>query len=152
VCPGHKTLMHYFLCSGGTGTGSTKSTPGHVRPNLCFCIRWDMRVMECVPISPGHESSAHYFSCSAGQDTLHQTCVFPCSRGAGTDLTKRTLGHVTPNLCIYIRCDLWVTSCIPVSPGHETLMLYFSCSVGPGVICIKSAPRHITPNLCVCIC
>jgi hypothetical protein len=27
-----------FLCSGGTDMNSMKSTPGHVTPNLCFCI------------------------------------------------------------------------------------------------------------------
>jgi hypothetical protein len=37
-------LMHYFSCSGGTGTDSTNSAPGHVTPNLCFCIRWDLQV------------------------------------------------------------------------------------------------------------
>jgi hypothetical protein len=27
--PGHETSMHYFYCSGGTGTDSIKSAPGH---------------------------------------------------------------------------------------------------------------------------
>jgi hypothetical protein len=63
--PGRKTSMHYFSCSAGTGTVSTKSVMGHVTPNLClcigkdsrnsamghvtpnlhFCIRWDLRVL-----------------------------------------------------------------------------------------------------------
>jgi hypothetical protein len=38
---GHESLPHYFSCSGGTGTDSTKSASGHVTPNLCFCLRWD---------------------------------------------------------------------------------------------------------------
>jgi hypothetical protein len=42
---GRESLTHYFLCSGGTGTDLTKSISGHVMPNLCFCIRWDLRVM-----------------------------------------------------------------------------------------------------------
>jgi hypothetical protein len=36
VCPGCETSTHYFSCSGGTGTDSTKSVPGHVTSNLCF--------------------------------------------------------------------------------------------------------------------
>jgi hypothetical protein len=44
VRPGCETSMHYFSCSGGTGTDSRKCASRHVLPNLCFCIRWDMRV------------------------------------------------------------------------------------------------------------
>jgi hypothetical protein len=40
---GHETLTHYFSCSCGTGTDMIKSTRGHVTPNLCFCIWWDLR-------------------------------------------------------------------------------------------------------------
>jgi hypothetical protein len=35
---GHESLTHYFSCSGGTGTDSTKSAPRHVTPNMCFCL------------------------------------------------------------------------------------------------------------------
>jgi hypothetical protein len=36
--------MHYFSCSGGPGTVSIKSAPGHITPNMCFCILWDLWV------------------------------------------------------------------------------------------------------------
>jgi hypothetical protein len=34
-----------FLCSGDSGKDSTKSVSGHITPNLCFCIRWNLWVM-----------------------------------------------------------------------------------------------------------
>jgi hypothetical protein len=34
-----------FFMSGGIGKDLTKSAPGHVTLNLCFCIRWDLRFM-----------------------------------------------------------------------------------------------------------
>jgi hypothetical protein len=85
VRPVRETLMNYFSCSGGTSTDSTKSTLGHFTPNLCFCIRWYLRVKLYIPVHLVHEMLSHYFSCSGGlvrfpykvhQDTLQRTCVF----------------------------------------------------------------------------
>jgi hypothetical protein len=55
-------------------------------PNLCFCIRWDLRARLCISVRPGHETLTHYFSCSGG---------------TGTDLTKRAPGHIMLNLCFF---------------------------------------------------
>jgi hypothetical protein len=82
---GRETFTHYFWCSGGLGAVFLKSVSGHVTLNLCFCIRWDLRITECIPLRPGRETSAHYLSCSGGpgavskkayRDTLRRTCVF----------------------------------------------------------------------------
>jgi hypothetical protein len=68
-------LKHYFSCSSGTGAVSIKRASGQVTSNLCFCIRWDMRVTLCLPVYPGHETSMHYFSCSYGTGTDSTKCV-----------------------------------------------------------------------------
>jgi hypothetical protein len=73
---------------------STKSAPGHVTPNLCFRIRWDLRVTWCILVRPVRETSTNYFSSSGGTDM---------------DFTKSTSGHVTPNLCFCIWRDLPIT-------------------------------------------
>jgi hypothetical protein len=44
VHSGCKTVTHYFSYSGGTSAQSTKNASGHVTLNLCFCIRWDLRI------------------------------------------------------------------------------------------------------------
>jgi hypothetical protein len=61
---GREMLTHYFSYSDGTSTDCTKSAPGHITSNLCFCIRCDMRITWCIPVHPGCETSTHYFSCS----------------------------------------------------------------------------------------
>jgi hypothetical protein len=73
---------------------SRKNTLGHVTLNLCFYIRWDMRVLYCIAVHPVRELSTRYFSCSGGTDT---------------DPIKNASGHLTPNLCFCIRWYLWVT-------------------------------------------
>jgi hypothetical protein len=52
---------------------------------------------------------------------------------------KKCAGHITLNLCLYIRCNLQVTLCILVHPGFEKSMHYFSCSGGPSADPTKSA-------------
>jgi hypothetical protein len=85
---------HYFSCSGGTGTDLIKSTSEHVTLKLYFCIWWDLRVTECIPVHLGRKTFTHYFSCSGG---------------TGAVSLKSALGHVSPNLCFCIQWDLWVT-------------------------------------------
>jgi hypothetical protein len=82
--PELKTSTHYFSCSGGPGAVSIKSTERHVTSSLCFYIRWDLRVIDCILGSLGREMSVHYFSCSGGPDVVSP---------------KSASTHVTPNLC-----------------------------------------------------
>jgi hypothetical protein len=39
---GREISTHYFSCSSVTNIDFTKSALGHVTPNLCFSIRWDL--------------------------------------------------------------------------------------------------------------
>jgi hypothetical protein len=64
-----------------------KSAPRHITLTLCFCIWWDLRVTQCIPVHLGHEKSTHYFWCSGGR---------------GADCTKIMRGHITVNSCVYI--------------------------------------------------
>jgi hypothetical protein len=41
-------------------------------------------------------------------------------------------------MCVCIRWYLWVTLCIPMHLGRETLIQYFSCSGGTGAVSIKA--------------
>jgi hypothetical protein len=85
--------MHYFSCSGGPSAVSIKIASGHITPNLCFCIRWYLRVTYSILVRPGHETSMHYFLYSGG-----------ISKGSA----KSGLGHITLNLSFCIQWDLWV--------------------------------------------
>jgi hypothetical protein len=130
---GHESLMHYFSCSGGTGTDLTKSAPGHVMPNMCFfCIRWDLRVTLCISVHPDHEKTTYYFSCSGGtstdlkkaqQDTLRRTCVFA---SGGICRSHMHFG----------------------ASGARNIDALFSCPGGNDTDLTKSTSGHVMPNLC----
>jgi hypothetical protein len=113
-----------------------KKCVAHVTMNLCFCIRWDLLVIWCIPERPGCEMPMQYFS-SLG--------------GTGMDSTKIMSGNVMPNVCFCIRLDLRVTYCILVHPRCEMSTHYFSCSGGTSTDSTKIMSGHITPKVCFCI-
>jgi hypothetical protein len=59
---GARNVNALFSWSGRPGAVSIKSLQGNVTPNLCFCIRWDLLVMYCIPVCPGYEPLMLYFS------------------------------------------------------------------------------------------
>jgi hypothetical protein len=54
------------------------------------------------------------------------------------DSTKSAPGQVTPKLCFCSLCDLQVTWCNLLRPGHETSTHSFSCSGGPDAVSKKA--------------
>jgi hypothetical protein len=64
--PGARNGNALFSYSGGTGIDMTKSAPGHITLNLCFCIRLDLWVTVCILVCPGREMSTLYVLCSGG--------------------------------------------------------------------------------------
>jgi hypothetical protein len=85
--------MHYFSCSGGTGTDSTES----VRT----------RYAELVFLHPvvfvGH---VVHFDVSVVQNV---DALFSLSGGLSAVSIKGASGHIMLKLCFYISWDLWVT-------------------------------------------
>jgi hypothetical protein len=117
-----KTLTHYFSCLGGPSADPNKSMLGHVTPNMCFSIRWDLWVTYCILVRSRHEMSMHLFSCSGGP---------------GEDPSKSAPGHVTPNLCFCIRWDLGSCSAFCYVRGSKHQHILFHARVGPVWIPIK---------------
>jgi hypothetical protein len=80
--------MLYFSCSCGTGMDSTKSTPGHVMPNLCFAsgrICGSRCTLRCV-WGTNHRRTISLawvgpvrIPETVHRDTLRQTCAFVSS-------------------------------------------------------------------------
>jgi hypothetical protein len=85
---------------------------------------------------------------SGASGAQNADALFSCSGQTCTDSTTSALGHITPNTCFCIWCDLQVKLCIPVRPRRKISTHYFSCSGGPGAASIKSPLGHITLNLC----
>jgi hypothetical protein len=48
---GYKIPTHHFSCSGGPNVVSIKIMLGNIMQNLCFCFRWDLRVMWLITLS-----------------------------------------------------------------------------------------------------
>jgi hypothetical protein len=64
---GARNVIALFFMLGCDRPDSTKSAPGHVTQNLCFCIRRDQRVTLSIPVGPGCEISMHYIHARVDQ-------------------------------------------------------------------------------------
>jgi hypothetical protein len=78
VRPGRETLPHYFSCSGGPGTFSIKSMLGHVMPNLCFCIWWDLRSRSASWCVRGVKHRSSIFHARVGLVGFHKKRARKC--------------------------------------------------------------------------
>jgi hypothetical protein len=127
---------------------------------LFFMLGWDRygfnkkRVGTCY--------SKHWFFASSG---ICGTCsAFRCVWGVKHHYTifhawvhpmwfpnKACLATLLQTCVSCIRWDLWLTYCILVHPGKETMTHYFSRSGGLGALSRKSAPRYVMLNFWVCI-
>jgi hypothetical protein len=92
---------------------------------------------------------AHYDFHKKHTGTRYVEPVFFASNGI--------LGHIVqsgasrPRNIDLMFLHLWVTWCIPVRSGRETLTHYFSSSGVSGAVFIKRALGHITLNLHFCL-
>jgi hypothetical protein len=124
---------------------STKSAQGHVTPNLCFCIRWNLRVTKCIPVRLGRETSTYYFLCSSGigtdsikarRDTLCRTCVF----ASGGICRSRSAFRCIQGMKwwrIIFHAQVWPVW-IPQKACRDTL--HQTCVLASGGICGPRSP------------
>jgi hypothetical protein len=101
---------HYFSCSGGPGSVSIKSTPGHVITNLCF-LR---------PVV-----YADHIVHSGASGTRNVNAIFFMLEWDRYRFNKKCAETRYAKLVFCIWWDLRVSYCIPMCAGHETLMHYF---------------------------
>jgi hypothetical protein len=85
VPQGREMTAHYFLCSGGTGAVSIKSTLGQVTLNLCFAfggICGSRSALQCIRV-------------------LKRRCTILHAHVRPVRIPQKAqLGHVKPNLCL----------------------------------------------------
>jgi hypothetical protein len=66
----------------------TRSVPGHIALNMCFCILHDLEVTLCILLHPGRETSVHNFSCMSWMSCSMFWCV-RCAKHRSTILHTR---------------------------------------------------------------
>jgi hypothetical protein len=85
--------MHYFSFSCRAAMEPTKSTLGHIMPNLCFCIHGICGSCSAFWCVQGMKRRCTIFQAHVGpiqilqkvhRDTLHRACVFTSGEICGT--------------------------------------------------------------------
>jgi hypothetical protein len=97
VRPGSETLTHYFSCSGGHGAVSIKNAPEHVMAHLCLHPVGSAGHVVHSGASEARNGDTLYFMLGWDRYGFSKKC---------TIATKNALGHITQNLCFWIRWDL----------------------------------------------
>jgi hypothetical protein len=114
--PVHETSMHYFSCTGGTRTYSTKK-----------CTRTHyVKLVFLHPVG----STGHVVHSGASRVQNIDTLFFMLE-WAGAASVKSASGHVAPNLCFCIRWDQRSRSAFWCVRGMTRRCTIFHARVGP---------------------
>jgi hypothetical protein len=127
--------QHTIFNLGWARCEPTRSAPGHVTLNMCFCILCDLEVTLCVLVHPGRETSLHYFHVLVGPCGSHR-------KRTGTHYVELMFLHPVRSVGHVMRSG---------ASGCEMSMHYFSFSGGPSVGPTRSTSEHVIVNLYFCI-
>jgi hypothetical protein len=113
---------------------SVKSGSGHVAPNLCFCMEWNLRVTLSISVHPVCEMSTHHFSCLSSRYDFNK-------KRAETHFAELVFLHPVGSTGFIVYSG---------TSGREMSTHYFLILGGPGAVSIKSMLGHVTSNFCFC--